>query len=168
MIISRLTIPVLLIAIASALAIPEVANAGITMTLDRDSVDFRTMENGQTAEISDQGVYHNEIVCTSTNNKTWYLKANLIRPLSSGMYAIPSDNFKWKIVDLINGKGIIYNNINVATPFMGMPSLVYTSDPVDNTGTEIKLRFRYVLTIPKNQAAGNYFGSVRWTMTELL
>lgn len=142
--------------------------AGITMSLDRDMVDFRTMEMGQTQEVSDQGVYHNEITLSSTNNQTWYLKTQIIRPLTSGANTIPNENFKWKVVEVVNGKGIVYNNINVANPFTDFKGLIYTSDPLDNTGIEVKIKFRYILIIPKNQIAGNYFGSVRWTMTELL
>ncbi|MBI5144382.1 MAG: hypothetical protein HZA30_04880 [Candidatus Omnitrophica bacterium] len=144
------------------------ASAGITMSLDRDMVDFRTMENGETKEISDQGAYHNELTCTSTNNKTWYVKVNTVRPFTSGIRTIQNEYFQWKVVEVINGKGIVTNNINYPSFFRDIPSLVYTSDPVDNTGTEVKIRFRYILTIPKSQAAGNYFASVRWTMTELL
>ncbi len=144
------------------------AMAAIDMSLDRDMVDFRTMEIGQTSEISDQGVYHNQLTCSSTNNKTWYLKVNMVRPFTSGAYTIPNEYFEWKVVDVIDGRGIVTNGTNVPTPFRDNPSLVYTSDPLDNTGTEVKIRFRYILTIPKNQIAGSYFASVRWTMTELL
>lgn len=147
---------------------PGFAYAEITMSLDRDMVDFRTMESGQTKEVSDQGVYHNQITCTSTNNKTWYLKANTIRPLTFGSYMIPNENFQWKVTAVINGKGIVANNINQLNAFTDTPSVVYTSASDDNTGAEIKLQFRYILTIPKNQIAGNYFSSIRWTMTELL
>lgn len=144
------------------------AHAAITMTLDWDMVDFRTMESGQTRDISDKGVYHNEIICTSTNNQTWYLKTNLIRPLTAGMSTIPNECFYWMVVDVINGKGIVFNNRNILVPFTTYKSLVYTSDPADNTGTPVGLRFRYTLKLPRNQVAGNYVGSVRWTMTELL
>ncbi|MDP2912808.1 MAG: hypothetical protein Q8N91_02240 [Candidatus Omnitrophota bacterium] len=157
------------IIVLSAVILPaQAAFAVITMTLDRDLVDFRTMESGQTVVISDQGVYHNEITCTSTNNQPWYLKANMIRPFTSGMNTIPNEDFQWMVVDVINGKGIVYNNKNVPNPFTNFKSLIYTSDPEDNTGVEVKIRFRYILKLSKRQIAGNYFGSVRWTMTELL
>lgn len=145
-----------------------VACAGISMSLDRDLVDFRTMESGKSAVISDQGVYHNELACVSTDNQTWYIKANMIRPLTSGMNTIPNENFQWMVVDVINGKGIVFNNRNVPVAFSNYKGLVYTSDPADNNGASVKIRFRYILNVPKNQIAGNYFGSVRWTMTELL
>lgn len=144
------------------------AVAGITMTLDRDLVDFRMMENGETREISDQGVYHNQLTCTSTNNKTWYVKVNMVRPFTAGNRTIPNQYFQWKVVDVINGKGVVNNNINQPNSFTDSQGLVYTSAPLDNTGTEISLRFRYILAIPRNQAAGNYFATIRWTMTELL
>ena len=158
----------LIIATILVLAATGIAYAGITMTLDRDMVDFRTMEKGETREISDQGVYHNQVTCTSTNDKTWYLKVHTIRGFSSGAHVIPNEHFQWKVVTVVNGKGIVNGNINQANSFQDMSSLVYTSDPLDNTGTEVKLQFRYILTVPKNQIAGNYFASVRWTMTELL
>lgn len=144
------------------------AHASITMDISRDLVDFRTMESGQTQTIADQGVYHNELTCTSTNNRTWYIKTNIVRPLTSGLNSIAPENLKWMVVDVLNGKGIVYNNRNVANPFSFAKGLVYTSDPADNTGNQVKLRFRYILAVPKNQVAGNYYGSVRWTMTEVL
>ena len=160
----------LALTIAFILINARLASAGITMSLDRDLVDFRIMEIGQTAEISDQGIYHNEVACTSTNNQTWYLKVHTVRPFTSGdgLRTIPNENFKWKVVGVVNGKGTVFNNINQPNSFTDTQGLVYTSDPLDNTGTEVKLQFRYILTIPKNQIAGNYTATVRWTMTEIL
>jgi len=150
------------------LTLSGISHAAITMSVDRDRLDFGTMENGQTKNLADQGVFHNQITCRSTNNITWYLKVNMMQPFTSGPNTIPTDSFRWEVADVVNGKGIVTNNKNIETPFTNLKSLVYTSDTTDNNGTDIGLRFRYHLTIPKNQISGNYFSYIRWTMTELL
>jgi len=144
------------------------AHAALTMTLDRQQLDFRSGNPGDTIELADQGVYHNVVTCTSTNRITWYLKAHLVRPFTCGMYTIPNENFKWMCVSMGQGNGTVFNRINIANPFTVTPGLVYTSDSTDNNGKEVKLQFRYLLTIPKNAVAGSYDSVVRWTMLEIL
>ncbi len=144
------------------------AHAAITMTVDRNTLDFGAMNTGETKELAEQGVYHNEVTLTSTNNKSWYLKAHLVRPFTSGVNTIPPENLQWMVVSVGYGRGIVYNNINVANPFSTMPSTVYTSAETDNTGTAVKLRFRYLLTVPKDQVEGGYSAVVRFTMIETL
>jgi len=149
-------------------AVSGFAHAAITMTLDRNMIDFGNMNTGETKELAEQGVYHNEVTLTSTNNKTWYLKANMVRAFTSGMNTIPAENFKWVVVSVDNGKGIVNGNVNNPTSFSTMPDLIYTSADTDNTGTVVKLKFRYILTIPKNQVAGGYDAVIRLTMIETL
>ena len=43
------------------LTAPGMAYAGITMSLDRSMLDFRSMDVGETKELADQGAYHNQI-----------------------------------------------------------------------------------------------------------
>lgn len=144
------------------------AHAAISMTADRTTLDFRAVDPGSIVELADQGSYHNEITCTSTNNKTWYLKANIVRPFTSGMNTIPSNNLKWIVVSAGDGKGTISGAINMPTSFTTIPSIIYTSVDLDNTGTAVKIRFRYQLVVPKNQIAGAYDAVIRLTMNELL
>ncbi len=144
------------------------AHAAISMTLDRNMLDFRTVNPGSSTELADQGDYHNEVTCSSTNNKTWYLKAHLVRPFTSGANIIPSENFKWIVASVGSGKGTLANTINMPTPFTTTSSIIYTSGDLDNNGTEIKLKFRYLLVVPKNQIAGAYDAVIRLTMNELL
>jgi len=144
------------------------ASASISMTIDRDMIDFRTMDPGETRELSDQGVYHNQITLSSTNNKTWYLKAHLLRPFTSGANSIPNQNFRWKVISIGSGRGTVYNNVNTENAFSNQPSLIYTSADSDNTGTEVVLQLRYILEVPKNQIAGNYDAVIRFTIIEIL
>lgn len=144
------------------------ARAAISMALDRNMLDFRAVNPGSSAELADQGDYQNEVTCSSTNNKTWYLKAHLVRPFTCGVNTIPSENFKWIVVSVGSGRGTLANTINMPTSFASAPSIIYTSGDVDNSGTEIKLRFRYLLVVPKNQVAGSYDAVIRLTMNELL
>lgn len=160
---------VLIITIAAiSLVATHNVYASLTIDIDRNLLDFRAIDPGDSMEIADQGTYHNEITCTSTNNQTWYLKARLIRPLTYGTYTIPNENFRWIVVSIGDGKGTLYNNLNVANPFTDMSQTIYTSADTDNTGTAVKIRFRYVVTIPKNQVAGPYDAVIRLTMNEYL
>jgi hypothetical protein len=142
--------------------------AGISMSVDRNMLDFRAGNPGEEIELADQGTYHNQVSLSSTNNKTWYFRAHLVRPLTSGTNTIPNENFKWEVVSIGAGSGIITNNINVPTPFTTTPSIIYTSGDADNSGTVINIQFRYHLAIPKNQIAGAYDAVIRLTMNELL
>ena len=144
------------------------SSASISMTLDTNLLDFRTMNPGESRDLSDKGVYHNQLSLTSTNNKVWYLKTNLVRPFTCGMNTIPAQNFQWIVVSIGNGKGYVTNNRNIPNPFTTFPSLVYTSADSDNTGTQVDIQFRYLLTIPKNQVAGGYDAVARFTMIEQL
>ena len=65
------------------LVAPTIAYAAISMSLDKNMLDFRTMNPGETREVADQGDYHNQITCSSTNSRTWYVKAHMIRPFTS-------------------------------------------------------------------------------------
>lgn len=144
------------------------AYAVISMDVDQNMLDFRAVDPGSTIVLAEKGVYHNIITCTSTNNKTWYLKAHLVRPFTSGLNTIQNENFKWECVSIGQGRGIVTNNINIPTPFTSMPSLIYTSADTDNTVTPVAMMMRYHLTIPKNQVAGAYDAVIRLTMNEIL
>jgi len=148
------------------LVAPTIAYAAISMSLDKNMLDFRTMNPGETREVADQGDYHNQITCSSTNSRTWYVKAHMIRPFTSRQFTMPSEALKWMVVSVGDGKGTIYNNLHTQNPFSTMPSTIYTSSDLDNTGTEVKIQLRYVLAVPKNQVAGNYDAIIRLTMAE--
>jgi len=165
---SKRTVITLCIFVGFVLFSVREAAAEITMTLDRNQIDFRVMDPGETREVTDQGVYHNQISCTSTNDVTWYLKAQIIRPFTSGMHSIPNENFRWKVVSVGDGRGQVYNNVNTANPFTTYPGVIYTSADTDNTGTQVDIQLRYVLTVPRNQIAGHYDAVIRFTMIEIL
>lgn len=144
------------------------SDAALQMNLDYNMLDFGAMNTGESKEISIKGTHHNTLTCTSTNNMTWYLKAQVVKPFSFMQYTIPEANFKWTVVSVGAGKGIVNGGVNFTFPFSRTPTLIYTSDPDDNTGTAIDISFRYSLDVPENQVAGNYNGTVRFIMIETL
>jgi len=144
------------------------SDAALQMTLDYNMIDFGAMNTGESKEVTIKGAYHNQLTCSSTNNMTWYLKAQVVKPFSFMQYTIPEENFKWTVVSVGAGKGIVNGGVNFTFPFSRTPVLIYTSDPDDNTGTAIDIAFRYSLQVPDNQVAGNYNATVRFIMIETL
>ena len=134
---------------------------------DTSLIDFGFMNIGESKELQEKGIYHNEVACKSDNAKTWYFKIQALDPLKSGEDYIPYGSFVWKIVEVLDGDGTIYNKGNYNT-FSDVASLVYSSGPNDSGGREVSLRFKYSLSIPRNQVAGNYRTVIRYTMTEML
>lgn len=143
------------------------AHATFEMTIDRPFVDFDFMEIGEFKEVMAQGSYHNEATCISDNGNTWYLKLHLLNPLESQDNEIPAWNFKWKVVEVINGAGYA-TNMNSFNNFSTTDLVAYTSASGDNDGTEVKIRFTYGLQIPEAQVTGNYQCVIRYTLTETL
>lgn len=143
------------------------ADATFSFEADNTVIDFGFMDIGQTRALRDRGDYHNQVTCQSDTGNTWYLKIHLVEPLSSGIDTIANKYFTWQVSSVLNGKGLLFHE-DEFYPFTMNPELVYTSDQLDNTGNEIKLRFEYRLSIPKSQVPGNYRTTVRYTMTELL
>ena len=151
----------------SLLTAPGMADAAISMSLDKNMIDFRAMDPGDTREVSDQGSYHNQITCSSTNSRTWYIKAHMVKPFTYRQFTIPAESLKWMVVSVGDGKGTVYNNLNTQNPFSTIPGTIYTSSDLDNTGREVKIQLRYILAVQKNQVAGAYDGLIRLTMTEV-
>lgn len=136
------------------------------ITVDNYSIDFGFMNISESKELNDKGLYHNQVSCKSDNQIPWYLKIQAMGPLKSGDDYIPYENFSWKLTEAYNGDGVIYNKDRYNT-FSDIPSLVYSSGPNDPKGRDVSLRFKYNLSIPKNQVAGNYRTVIRYTLTEI-
>jgi len=144
------------------------ALAAFEMTLQEGyrNIDFGTMKIGETKSLERRGGYEQEFNFNSTNGRTWYFKAQLVRPFTSGRYTIPNEKFKWIAEQLKNGKGILSTNISRPSPFSNAPVLIYTSADTDNTGTQVQIRLKYELEVPKKQAAGVYTAHIRFIMVE--
>lgn len=148
------------------LSISTSAWSTFSISTDNRAIDFGQMALDEAKELTYLGDYHNEITCTSSNQKTWYLKVNLLSPLSSGANKIPLDNFKWQL-SWTDGKGSIAHPY-AFKEFALFPDLTYISGPGESAGTGIRLRFKYSLKIPQAQAQGIYSTIVRFTFTEIL
>ena len=146
--------------------INKAAYALFEVEVDAYSIDFGFMNISESKELNEKGLYHNQITCKSDNARAWYLKVQSMGPLKSGEDYIPYENFSWTAVEALNGDGVIYNKDGY-NPFYDIPALVYSSGANDSKGSEVKLNFKYSLSIPKNQIAGNYRTIIRYTMTEM-
>jgi hypothetical protein len=133
---------------------------------DAFNIDFGFMNIGDSKELQERGTYQSEITCTSDNARAWYLKIQSFEPLKSAEDYIPYENFTWKVVEVLNGDGVIYNKDRY-NPFSAAASLVYQGGPNDSGGREVKVRLKYSLSIPRNQVAGNYRTIIHYTMTEM-
>jgi hypothetical protein len=157
----------MILACAFISVVSQSAHATFEMSVDRPFVDFGFMDIGEFKELMEQGSYHNEVTCTSDNGNTWYLKLHLLAPLRSGTDEIQTTNFKWKIVEIVNGTGYPANENNFNN-FSTAPLVAYTSSPGDSGGTAVGIRFTYGLQVPQTQITGNYQCVMRYTFTETL
>lgn len=152
--------------LVASLSISNNAAAALNVSIDFQSVFFDRIGLGETKELFDFGDYHNEVTCNSTNGRTWYLKMHLLRPLSFDRFSIPVENFQWQVV-YSDGTGDLMNPHRY-TPFSLIPNLIYMSGSGESSGTDVRIQFKYRLTIPEIQRAGTYNTIIRYTLTEML
>jgi hypothetical protein len=147
------------------LALPIAGYASLELATDHRSLSFGAMQLGEEKELADFGGYQNEVTCRSTNGISWYLKINLLQPLSSGGDAIPAENLKWQL-SWTNGNGTKPGGYTFKG-FSLMPDLVYISGPGESSGGSIRFQFKYSLKIPEIQHSGVYNATIRFTLTEM-
>ncbi len=140
--------------------------ANLQLTTDQRQLFFGVMQVGESKELAQSGTYHNQITCSSTNGRMWYVKVNVLQPLSSGGRNIPLENFQWQ-VSASGGAGSIAHP-HEWRPFSLMPDTVYISSPTEQAGATVQLQFKYSLQIPDSQVAGIYQTTIRFTLTEAL
>ena len=160
---TRLAVRALLL-ISSWTAHP--AWAALQFSTDQRQLFFGVMQVGERKELAQLGTYHSQITCSSTNGRMWYLKVNVLQPLSFGGRNIPLENFQWQVSGS-NGTGSIAHP-HEWRPFSLMPDTVYISSPTEQAGTPVQLQFKYSLQIPDAQVAGVYQTTIRFTLTEAL
>ena len=142
------------------------ASAAMTLSSDQRPLFFGRMQPGESKELVESGVYHNQITCTSTNGRTWYVKVHLLEPLADGGATIPLDHLQWQVAGT-DGRGSTQHT-HQFTPFQLTPDLVYISGADDASGTPVQVQFKYRLEIPETQVGGVYHTTVRFTFTEVL
>lgn len=145
---------------------PPHADAILELSLEGNNLDFGFLNVGEEKELVDKGSYHQEVICKSTNNRTWNLNIYCLNPFATDKYALAWENFTWTVT-WTDGKGTLIKEHDYV-PFSAIPSLVYISQGEENTGTAVKLQFKYRLRIPLNQPMGNYFTLVRFSLIEPL
>lgn len=142
------------------------AAAQLELTTDHRSLFFGLMRLGEEKILSDAGSYHNEVTCSSSGGATWYLKVNLLQPLSAGAEELPLDALQWQLTHT-DGTGSV-----IATgqfrPFTLSPDLVYISGPGESAGRSVRFQFRYSLRVPDTAVSGTYYATIRYTLSEIL
>lgn len=143
------------------------AHGAIEISIDHRALFFGVMQLGEEKELADSGTYHNQISCSSTNGKPWYLKIGLLQPLTSGSESIPVENFKWQLV-WTDGLGMRVSDPHQFKEFSVFADLVYTSAADEASGNPVNFQFKYYLKIPQAQISGVYNTIIRFTLTEIL
>ena len=144
------------------------ATFDMSITAGYRTIDFGGMKLGEKKTLATRGNFEHQFDFNSTNGRTWYFKAQLIRPFTNGVYSIPPENFEWIIEQVINGNGVLSRNITTPGPFSMDPVLIYTSGASDNTGTTVTIKLKYKIDMPKKQPAGAYTAHIRFIMVEEL
>ena len=140
--------------------------AALEFSTDGRPAAFGVMSLGEEKILAQSGSYHNQISCSSTGGQPWYLKVNVLQPLSAGADTIPLEQFQWWLTST-NGHGTV-THPDTFTPFSLMPDTVYLSSADEASGTAVTFQFRYRLSIPERQISGAYATTIRFTLTELL
>ncbi len=148
----------------SVFAVP--AFAALKFSTDGRPVAFGMMRLGEEKILQQSGTYHNQITCSSTDGQPWYLKVNVLQPLTTGAETIPLEQFGWWLTST-TGRGTAAHP-NMFTPFSLVPDTVYLSSTNEASGTAVTFQFRYQLKIPERQVSGVYSTTIRFTLTELL
>ena len=163
--------PKILIAVLAFLAVASpaaLAEFELAMASGYNTIDFGPMELGEEKTLARRGGYEHQFNFTSDKGRTWYFKAQLVRPFTSGAHTIPAENLQWVVEQIANGQGTVSASLSSPRPFSNSPVLIYTSTGTDESGTQVQLRLRYKLDIPQQQAAGAYTGHIRFIMMERL
>ena len=140
--------------------------AALEFSIDGRPVAFGVMRLGEEKILAQSGSYHTQMTCSSTGGQPWYLKVNVLQPLSSGAETIPLERFQWWLTS-VSGHGTEAHP-NTFTPFSLTPDTVYLSSSDEASGTAVTFQFRYQLAIPERQISGGYSTTIRFTLTELL
>lgn len=136
-----------------------------SLSLDNPNLAFSLIGPGKT-EILGEGRFFNELKCRSNSGRTWYLKAQLVSlKLLEKDYSLPAPNLKWKVVESSGSAEPLGGRVEFEG-FSNEPLLIYASYGDDNRGKEVILRFQYSLSCPLEAPAGNYIGSIIFTLTE--
>lgn len=140
--------------------------AALEFSTDHRPVAFGMMRLGEEKILEQSGTYQNQITCSSTDGQAWYLKVNVLGPLSAGAETIPLEQFGWWLTST-TGRGTEAHP-NMFTPFSLVPDTIYLSTADEASGTPVTFQVRYRLTIPERQISGVYSTTIRFTLTEFL
>lgn len=144
---------------------PGGAEAAFSISfLDSAQLDFGMMAAGEAKELNPGG-YRDEVITTSDGGVPYFLKIYYTTPLTSSSSTLPDSSLQWQSI-YNDGQG----NLETSgyQPFSTNPQRVYTAAGTDLTGTAVRTRLRYRLTLPANAAAGTYNSSIVYLLTETL
>ena len=155
-----------LLVFAAALAAAGPAWAGLTFSTDNRPLVFGVMDIGEERELVQGGAYHNQLTCSSTNGRAWYLKVSLLTPMTSGSDALPADAMQWQVVRASGTGTVPY--LHQWHPFSLQPETVYLGSADEAAGRPVQIELKYQLNIPEIQVSGSYQATIRFTLTEVL
>ncbi len=158
--------PRILVAVLAFVAAAGPAWAGLTFSTDNRPLVFGVMEIGEERELVQGGAYHNQLTCSSTNGRAWYLKVSLLTPMTSGSDALPFDALEWQVVRT-SGVGTV-PSLHQWRPFSPQPETVYLGTADEAAGQPVQIELKYRLKIPEIQVSGPYQATIRFTLTEVL
>jgi hypothetical protein len=159
--------------------------AALTFTLDRSSLDFGTMNNGDFKELPASGNYNTALI-TSNVASPWQLSIGVTQALTSLAFptiTIPNDSFRWISTyagHWDNGSstqwdmsgGLNHPPVLGYVNFSTIDEPVYTSGRVagkndnNNNPTGTQVQFKYAISMPGTQTAGVYTTTIRYTVTQ--
>ena len=142
------------------------AEAALEFSTDQRPVAFGLMRLGEEKILAQSGAYQTQVTCSSTDGQPWYLKVNVLQPLTAGADAIPLEQFQWWLTSTTGHGTVAHPDLFI--PFSLTPDTVYLSSADEAAGTSVTFQLRYRLTIPERQLSGVYSTTIRFTLTELL
>lgn len=122
-----------------------------TMSVSPSSLEFGRVEPGQATESEE--LY---IACSTNNNNPWNVSIHAISELTSEIFTIPNENFRWR-----------YKETGYGTSMDTAPFVFYKCS-IDEyiTPTPVELYLTFNVNIPPTQPVGRYRTTLVLTMTE--
>ncbi len=132
-------------------------NPSFALAINPSSLDFPATLPGVTT-----GEKTLHLSCSTNNNTPWSLNMKVISELTSGVYTIPNEAFKWN--GSSGGSGTFYSGAG----YIGTePFTFYEAGPDEFvTSAPVEAFLNFYVDVPQNQVAGSYTTTLVFTMTE--
>lgn len=144
-----------------------IVNSIFKIDLDKSAIAFGRVRPGEWENLG-EGSYYNQVTCQSNNDRIWYLRINVLNPLTGTGKGGTIDNSHFKyMAGWTNGTGTVESQYTFRD-FDTVSTSVYTSSVEDAMANLIYIQFQYGLSVPENATADDYTTTVVYTMMESL